>query len=129
MILLCDEDIGTNVPAALTLVGHDARSLFRMGWAGEPDTWWLTKAGQLGWLVFSCNTRMLRVPSERAVIQSERVGIVFLTSGEEYLARVLWLLLVKWRWLEDIDGNLTRPFAKFLSPTGRVTDTYQNLRL
>jgi hypothetical protein len=129
VILLCDEDIGTKVPTALTLVGHDARSLFGMGWVGKPDTWWLTKAGQLRWLVFSCNTRMLRVPSERAVIQRERVGIVFLTSGEEYLAKVLWLLLVKWPWLEEIDGNLRRPFAKFLSPTGRVSDSYRNLRL
>lgn len=129
MILLCDEDIGTNVPRALALVGHDARSLFEIGWAGKPDTWWLTKAGRLRWLVFSCNTRMLRVPSERAAIQTEHVGIVFLTSGEEHLAKELWLLLVKWPWLEEIDRNLDRPFARFLSPTGRVSDSYRGLKL
>ena len=129
MILLCDEDIGTNVPKALTLVGHDARSLVGLKWEGRPDTWWLTQAGRLNWLVFSCNKRMLRVPSERAVIQDEQIGIVFLTSGEEHLAKVLWLLLVKWAWLEEIDRNLSRPFARFLSPTGRVTDRYRDLRL
>jgi hypothetical protein len=129
VILLCDEDIGTNVPKALTLVERDARSLFQMGWAGKPDTWWLTQAGRLGWLVFSCNKKMLRVPTERQAIQDERVGIVFLTSGEENLARQLWLLLVKWPWLEEIDCNLPRPFARFLSPTGRISDSYKGLRL
>ena len=129
MILLCDEDIGTHVPRALTLVERDARSLFQMGWQGTADTWWLTKAGRLGWLVFSANKKMLRVPIERETIQRERVGIVFLTTGEEQLARQLWLLLVKWPWLEDIDCNLPRPFARFLSPTGRVSDRYRDLRL
>ena len=129
MILLCDEDIGTHVPRALTLVERDARSLFQMGWQGTADTWWLTKAGRLGWLVFSANKKMLRVPIEREAIQRERVGIVFLTNGEEYLARQLWLLLVKWPWLEYIDCNLPRPFAKFLSPTGRVSDSYKDLKL
>jgi hypothetical protein len=129
VILLCDEDIGTHVPRALTLVGRDARSLFQQGWRGTPDTYWLAQAGRLGWLVFSSNKKMLRVPSERAVIQGERVGIVFLTNGEENLARQLWLLLVKWPWLEEIDCNLPRPFARFLSPTGRVSDSYRDFRL
>ena len=129
MILLCDENIGTHVPKALTLVGRDARSLFQMGWAGKPDTYWLAQAGHLGWLVLSCDKKMLRIPSERAVIETERVSIVFLTRGEEDLARVLWLLLVKWPWLERINGNLPRPFARFLSPTGRVADNYRGLKL
>jgi hypothetical protein len=127
--LLCDEDIGTNVPKALTLVDRDARSLAQQGWRGMPDTYWLAQAGRLGWLVFSSNKKMLRVPSERAVIQREHVGIVFLTTGEEHLARQLWLLLVKWPWLEEIDANLPRPFARFLSPTGRVSDSYRDLKL
>ena len=129
MILLCDEDIGTKVPQALTLVGRDARSLAQQGWRGKPDTWWLAQAGHLGWLVFSSNKRMLRVPSERAVIQKEHVGIIFLTNGEEQLATQLWLLLVKWPWLEDIDCLMPRPFAKFLSPNGRVSDSYRDLKL
>jgi len=129
VILLCDEDIGTGVPKALTLVGRDARSLVELGWGGKPDVYWLAEAGRLGWLVFSSNKKMLRVPSERAVIQKERVGIVFLTNGEEHLATQLWLLLVKWPWLEDIDCLLPRPFAKFLSPNGRVSDSYRNLKL
>ena len=56
MILLADEDIGTHVPRALTLVGRDARSLFQVGWSSRPDPWWLEKAGGTGWLVFSANT-------------------------------------------------------------------------
>lgn len=129
MNLLCDEDIGTRVPKALALVGHSARSLFEMGWAGKPDTWWLERAGHYGRLVFSCNKRMLLVASEREVIEREKVGIVFLTKGEEHLPDVLWLLLVKWPWLEEIDRTLERPFARFLSPTGRVSTSWRDLKL
>ena len=60
MILLCDEDIGTGVPKALTSVGYDARSLTGMSWGGQPDQFWLTKAGQLKFLVLSCNKKMRR---------------------------------------------------------------------
>ena len=129
MILLCDEDIGTRVPRALTLVGYDVRSIVGMGWDGKQDTWWLAQAGRQNWLVFSCNKRMLRVPSERSAIHDNRVGIIYLTSGEQHLPKVLWLLLVKWPYLEHINDNLPRPFARFLSPTGRVTESYGDLKL
>ena len=79
--MLCDEDIGTGVPKALTLVGYDARSIVGCGWQGRPDEWWLTQAGRLDWLVLSCDKRMMLVPSERDVIKSERVGIVYHTKG------------------------------------------------
>ncbi len=129
MILLCDEDIGTKVPRALTLVGYDVRSLVQMGWATRPDTWWLERAGQLGWLVFSANRRMLQVPSERGVIEDERVGIVYLTKGKEHLPDVLRLLLNKWSTLETAHETITRPFARFLSPQGRLTDSHRGLKL
>jgi hypothetical protein len=67
---------------------------------------------------------MLRVPHERKAIEDAKVGIVFLTKGEERLADVLWLLLVKWNWLE-----VDRPFARFLSPTGHVSDSWRDLKL
>jgi hypothetical protein len=60
-------------------------------------------AGEKGWLVFSNNIRMLRTKAEKEAIIQNNVGIVFLTSGDEYIRRVLWLLLIKWRWLERID--------------------------
>ena len=93
MILLCDEDVGTGVPNALDAVGYDARSLKRMTWAGRADEFWLEKAGQLEFLVFSCNKRMLKVTAEREVTIREKVGIVFLTTGEESPPRILRMLL------------------------------------
>ena len=129
MILLCDEDVGTGVPNALSSVGLDARSIVGMGWGGQPDVEWLERAGRLGWLVFSCNKRMLSVPSERGTIVREQVGIVFLTNGEEHPATVLRLLLTKWDVLELLDGTQPRPFVRFLYPNGRLTDSYRNLRL
>ena len=62
--MLCDEDIGTGVPMALDLVGYDTISIVKRGWISKPDIEWLTIAGQKGWLVFSSNYNMLRVPEE-----------------------------------------------------------------
>lgn len=129
MILLCDEDVGTKAPRALTLVGYDVRSLFQMHWHAKQDTWWLAEAGDRGWLVFSRNHKMLLVPTERTVIQKHKVGVVYLTSGHEHPASMLRLLLKKWEWLEEIDRSLQRPFARFLSPDGRVSDSYRTRKL
>lgn len=81
MILLCDEDVGTGVPRALSLVRYPAHALYDCGLAGTPDVHWLTIAGQGGLLIFSCDKKMLTVPRERQTILDENVGIVFLTSG------------------------------------------------
>lgn len=122
MILLCDEDVGTKVPKALKLVG--LREVIPMVDSGiglhKDDVEWLKAVGKRGWLVFSCNKRMLDVPWERDTIITEKVGIVFLTSGQEYLHQVLRLLLNKWKWLELIDQTTARPFAYYLYPNGRT---------
>lgn len=120
MILLCDEDVGTKVPRALRLVGLKVVSLadkFGLGWK---DVKWLREAGRRGWLAFSCNKKMLDVPEEQDTIIAEKVGIVFLTSGHEYLPLVLRLLLNKWKWLEEVDQTTPRPFAYYLYPYGRT---------
>ena len=129
MILLCDEDIGTGVPTALTAVGHDARALVRVGWGGKPDVEWLAWAGNAGMLVLSCNKKMLLVPTERQAIIDSGVGIVFLTTGEERPARVLLTLLRVWDRLAELDSSEPRPFARFLSPNGRISDRFNGLML
>ena len=90
---------------------------------------WLAWAGNAGMLVLSCNKKMLRVPSERQAIIDSNVGIVFLTTGEERPARVLLTLLRRWDALEQLDSTEPRPFAKFLSPNGRLSDSYRGLNL
>jgi hypothetical protein len=72
---------------------------------------------------------MLRVASERDVIIREKVGVVFLTKGEEHNAAVLGLLLRKWDTLELLDSTTPRPFARFLSPSGVLTDKWRDLKL
>ena len=129
MILLCDEDIGTGVPSALTAVGYDARSLIGVSWGGRPDQFWLTKAGQLEWLVLSCNKKMLKVTEEKDTIIREHVGIVFLTSGEEHPPTILLRLLRKWADLELLWDTTPRPFARFLSPNNRISDKFRDFRL
>ena len=122
MILLCDEDVGIRVPKALKLVGiKNVKSMVDSSFGlGKHDVEWLKGVGERGWLAFSCNKRMLDVPEERDTIIAEKVGIVFLTSGQEYLQQVLRLLLNKWEWLEFIDLTAPRPFAYYLYPYGRT---------
>ena len=62
MILLCDEDVGTGVPKALTLVDCKAKSIHGLHWDAWPDVDWLTQVGRKGWLAFSCNKKILKVP-------------------------------------------------------------------
>lgn len=122
MILLCDEDVGVRVPKALKLVGiKNVKSMVDSSFGlGKHDVEWLRGVGERGWLAFSCNKRMLDVPVERDTIIVEKVGIVFLTSGQEYLKQVLRLLLNKWERLEFIDQTISRPFAYYLYPYGRT---------
>lgn len=120
MILLCDEDIGTHVPKALRLVRYKTMSLVQKGWRSWKDTEWLTIAGDRGWLVFSANKKMLKVPEERDTIIKKKVGIVFLNNGEERIDQVLRMLLNKWSWLQQVDQSESRPFAYFVSLKGRA---------
>ena len=120
MILMCDEDVGAKVPGALRLVGLHTISLANNAWKGMTDLEWLRKAGEEGWLAFSCNRAMLEVPAEREAIISSNVGIVFLTSGHEHPKDTLRLLLNKWQWLELLDTTVARPFAYYVYPSGRV---------
>jgi hypothetical protein len=120
VILVCDEDVGTRIPQALKLVGLNVLSFKDSGLSSVPDVQWLTDAGRRNWLVFSCNKRMLDVPVERETIIREKVGIVFLTSGQEWLPNTLRLILTKWEWLELIDTITPRPFAYYLYPSGRA---------
>ena len=128
MILLCDEDVGAKAPRALALVGFPVPALYDCGLDGTPDVDWLTIAGRLGLLVFSRNKRMLRVQIERQTIIDEKVGIVFLTNGQETPARMLKLLLNVWDKLEFLDNHETRPFARLLSPNGRLSYKYTHFR-
>ena len=129
MILLCDEDIGTGVPNALAAVGYDARSLVGMSWGGRDDEFWLTKAGEKEWLALSCNKRMLKVAAEKDIIIRERVGIIFLTSGEERPSKVLLQLLKKWSALELLWQTTPRPFARFLFANNQLAEQFRDYRL
>ena len=129
MNLLCDEDVGTGVPKALKAVRYPVDSLYSLGWLGKPDDWWLARAGDKGWLVFSCNKRQLQSATERQVIIDHLVGIVYMTSGEESPALMLKVLLNRWNKLKFLDTTTPRPFARFLTPRGVLTDRYRGLHL
>ena len=114
--LFCDEDVGKGVPTSLDAVNFEAKALVSLGWGGKPDTWWLEQVGTKGWLVFSCNKKMLEVPSEREAIIRHKVGIIFMTNGEEYPHVMLLALLRNWDTIRLLDETTVRPFARFLHP-------------
>jgi len=128
LILLCDENLG-KIPQALALVGYNTRYFKDLGWSGKKDIEWLPWVGQNQWLLVSCNKKMLKVPSETRAIVENKVGVVFLTTGEEYPAKVLRLLLTKWHDLELLWQNTERPFVRFLRPNGVITTKYKKLQL
>lgn len=106
------------MPRALQLVNYRTFSMKQKGWSGKKDAEWLTIVGQKKWLAFSGNKKILKVPTERETLIKEKVGIVFLTSGQEKLPETLCLLLRRWNKLELIDETEQRPFAFFLYPNG-----------
>ena len=128
MKVLCDEDVGTSVPRALSAVGFDVRALVSMGWGGYPDEFWLKKAGELELIVLSRNIGMLKVKAERNVITHWDVGIVFLTNAQRHPSELLLQLLKKWDDLELLWRNTPRPFARFLSANNRIMDSYRTYR-
>lgn len=129
MVLVFDEDCGTGIPKALWLIGYATHNFVELGWSGKKDVEWLPWVGQNGWLLFSYNKKQLEVPTERNAIIDNRVGVVYLTSGEESAPKVLLLLLKKWGALELLDDGIERPFARFLHPNGHITETYKGVEL
>ena len=124
MILLCDEMMGRAIPDSLRAIGYPVTSMHRTRMLGRKDPDWLTVAGRRGWLVLSKNKRMLLVEEERQTIIDKTVGIIFLTQDLQDLPRLLKLLLTKWSWICAQDQR-PRPFATFLSTTGRLSDTFR----
>jgi len=129
LVLVFDEDCGTGIPKALWLVGYDTHNFVELGWSGKKDVEWLPWVGQNGWLLFSYNKKQLEVPTEWNAIVENKVGVVYLTSGEEFASKVLLLLLKKWETLEALSDEIERPFVRFLHPNGHITNKYRGLQL
>ncbi len=117
MRLFFDEDTGRGVPDALRAVGVQCeyvsnRFAKRGGVPLEtPDELWIPYAGRKRLLVFSCNKAILDAEAQRNLLISEKVGAVFLTSGQEKKIDLLLLVLKKLDWLSEIDEATPRPFA------------------
>jgi hypothetical protein len=120
--LFFDEDLGRGVAEALSAVHVPADWVgpSRTIEKGTPDSVWLPVAGKQGWLVISANRAILTTEAERELWARHRVGGVFLTTGRIRSIDLLRLILRKLDWLERID-LAQRPFAYFLSPSGRTS--------
>lgn len=128
-MLFFDENIGVGVPNALHAVGLPAHSAVSTGLRGASDERWLEVVGGNGWLALSCDKQMLQDVNERAALVSYHVGIVFFTNGEMPARDMLRVVLNQWDALEALDRGTPRPFARFLSPNGRLSTSFRGLRL
>ena len=126
MRLFFDEDCGRTVPQALSLVGISNSYVGKKSRGkgirlGAKDPEWIRRAGKLKQLVFSCNQSILSNEAERKLIIDHKVGIVFLSTGQERKIDFLRLILNNLNWLEWIDENMPRPFAFRITITGVKT--------
>ena len=121
MILICDENVGTQVVEKLRQRGYDALSFRNLGWLGEPDVVWLPKTGGISdSIVISRDRSMLDERAELQAIIDHNVGIVFLTGGQLTIERMAQTLAENWAQLEELHNNTPRPFIRFLTSSGNL---------
>ena len=121
MILICDENVGTQVVEKLRQRGYDALSFRNLGWLGESDVVWLPKAGGISdSIVISRDRSILDERAELQAIIDHNVGIVFLTGGQLTIERMAQTLAENWAQLEELHNNTPRPFIRFLTSSGNL---------
>jgi len=125
--LFFDEDNGTGIPRALTLIkaptdtihfaSNGYHQVVRRG-TKDPD--WIPVVGERGWLVFSQNKWMVNNEEERRLLIANKVGIVYLDTGNAPAFPVMRMLLNRWDWLRGLDADHSaRPFAYLISVGGK----------
>jgi hypothetical protein len=122
--LFFDEDSGVKVPQALELIGVAGVDWIGKGRQipkGTRDEDWLPHVGRNRYLLLSSNRAILQVEAQRALFIQERVGAVFLQTGQVTRFQLLRLIVAEWDWLEAIDLNESRPFAYVLHASGHKT--------
>jgi hypothetical protein len=122
--LFVDEDAGPTFARSLIATGLfdvDYVSNDRSIKTGTEDEKWIPYAGQHGFLVISHNKRMLRVQTQRALLVTERVGIVFFPN-QATVPELTDLALAKRRWMEGIDATIDRPFAYIVHRDGKTAE-------
>lgn len=121
MILICDENVGTQVVEKLRQRGYDALSFRNLGWLGESDVVWLPKTGGINdSIVISRDRSMLDERAELQAIIDHNVGIVFLTGGQLTIDIMAQTLAENWAQLEELHNNTPRPFIRFLTSSGNL---------
>jgi PIN like domain len=105
-----DEDTGLSVARALRAVRVEVDFVGSGGSFsyGAKDELWLPFAGKQRLLVLSRNIAILRSQTQRELVVSENVGIVFLPPGLTAF-ELLQLVIKKWPWLNGVDATEPRP--------------------
>lgn len=116
-VFFVDECLGRRVvPDALRAEIEEAERIEMLP-QGTPDTEWLPKAGNAGWVCFTKDRRLSRAPNELAALLSAGIAVFMLGdgSGPEHASRIVSALPVVRRVLRSrkvpliarIDPDLT----------------------
>jgi hypothetical protein len=121
--LFIDETTGGRIGRALKELKLPVSFIGRGGMKGVPtgsaDEVWIPIAGKEHLLVFSSNKEILDAEAQRELWIQHNVGGVFLTTGQGRKLDVVMLILKRWEWFQEIDANVSRPFAFLLPMKGR----------
>jgi PIN domain-containing protein len=116
--IFIDEDTGTSVARALhalNIATVDWVSKDRTVKKGTKDEDWIPYVGRGQYLLLSCNIGILDSDTQRQLFIREKVGAVFITSGEITKLQLMQFIMRRWDWLVALHETQPRPFA-FLTP-------------
>jgi hypothetical protein len=120
--IFIDEDTGVGVAQALY-----ALKVATVDWVGNgrtirkgtPDEQWIPYVGRGQFLLLSCNVGILESEMQRNLLIQERVGAVFITSGEITRLQLMQFIMRRWDWLVTLHETHPRPFAYLTPINGR----------
>ena len=122
MKIFIDEDTGVGVAKALyelKIATVDWIGSGRNIPKGTPDEQWIPYVGRGQFLLLSCNTGILESETQRNLLIQEKVGAVFITSGQITRLQLMQFLMRRWDWLVALYETQPRPFAYLTPINGR----------
>jgi hypothetical protein len=122
-VFFIDECLGRHVvPDALRAAKEHSERVETLP-QGTPDTDWLPRAGNAGWVCFTKDRRLSRAPNELAALLSAEIAVFMLGegSGQEHARRLSHALPVVRRILRA----RKIPLIARLEPDGAITVLYE----
>lgn len=117
VVFLFDENLPRRLVRALREeLGESAFHVCDVLYASAPDEEVLRHAGERAWCTVSSDRRILRRPSERAVIAELGIGAFFLNDSVSGFCSIVRTVLHNWPEMKRIACTQPRPFLYLVRP-------------